>query len=161
MIPFFVWLLLAGYTQGAAVLLAASGLTDLLDGYLARRFGWISQLGKLLDPAADKLTQVAVCLMLAILYRQYWPLFAVLLTKELLMLLLGGYLMRQGARLEGAKWFGKLVTALFYVSMTLILLVPSLPGWATAALLWLTVAAALTAAAMYLPEFRRYVGQRK
>ncbi|MDR2932121.1 MAG: CDP-alcohol phosphatidyltransferase family protein, partial [Oscillospiraceae bacterium] len=75
LIPFFVWQMLAGHTFNAAIILGISGLTDLLDGFLARRFGWISQLGKVLDPAADKLTQVTVCVVLAIVYRKYWYFF--------------------------------------------------------------------------------------
>jgi cardiolipin synthase len=156
LIPFFVLLLLDGYMQWAALVLAVSGLTDMLDGFLARRFGWISQLGKVLDPAADKLTQVTVCVTLAVHFREYWPLFAVLFVKELLMLILGGYLMRRGAKLEGAKWFGKVVTVLFYISMTLLLLVPALPGWTKTSLLSLTAAAAIAAACLYFPEYRKY-----
>jgi cardiolipin synthase len=160
LIPLFIWQLQTDRMQWAALTLAVSGLTDMLDGSLARHFGWISPLGKVLDPAADKLTQVTVCLLLAIRFRQYWPLFAVLLVKELLMLILGGYLMRQGARLEGAKWFGKVVTVLFYISMTLILLVPTLPPWLMVTMLSLTVCAAITAAVLYFPEFQRYANSR-
>jgi cardiolipin synthase len=161
MIPFFIWQLLEGNVQWAAVILALSGLTDMLDGFLARRFGWVSQLGKFLDPAADKLTQVTVCFMLATLFTGYWPFFAVLLAKELLMLILGGWLMKKGAKLEGARWCGKLVTVLFYTSMTLILLIPALPDWATTTLLTLTVMAAILAAVMYYPDFKKYAAEQK
>ena len=60
MIPFFVWQMLTGNMLSAGLILLASGITDTLDGQLARHFGWISDLGKILDPFADKLTQTAV-----------------------------------------------------------------------------------------------------
>lgn len=156
LIPFFVWQFMLGNTSAAAVILIISGLTDLLDGYLARRNGWVSQLGKVLDPVADKLTQIAVCVSLAIKMRRYWPIFAVLLLKELVMLILGGYLLTKKVKLDGAKWFGKVSTLLFYTAMTLIIFWPTQPSWLTATLLCLVVLSSLAAAAMYLPEFLRY-----
>lgn len=156
MIPFFLWQFFLGHTTAAAGILLASGLTDLLDGYLARRNGWISQLGKVLDPIADKLTQIAVCVALAIRMRQYWFVFAVLLLKELVMLVLGGYLLTKGVKLEGAKWFGKVATVLFYVSMTAVVLWTAMPQWLVTGLFALVVISALLSAALYIPEYLRY-----
>lgn len=156
LIPVFVWLFLTGSTTAAAVILALSGLTDLLDGYLARRNGWVSQVGKVLDPVADKLTQITVCVCLAIRMRQYWFVFAVLLLKELVMLVLGGYLLTKNVKLDGAKWFGKVATVLFYVSMSAIVFWPSMPSWLIAVLFTLIVVSALISAALYIPEYLRY-----
>lgn len=77
------------------------------------------------------------------------------------MLVLGGYLLTKGVKLEGAQWFGKLATTLFYVSMTLIILWPAQPPWLTALLLCLVALSSLAAAAMYLPEFLRYRREAK
>lgn len=156
LIPFFVWQMLAGHTVAAGVLLLVSGLTDALDGYLARRNNWISPLGKVLDPAADKLTQVAVCIVLAVLHPDLWYFFAILLFKELVMLTLGAYLLKKGAKLEGAKWFGKVVTFLFYGTMILLVFFPGAPRWLIFGLLGLTTACALTSALLYIPDFIRY-----
>lgn len=156
LIPFFAWQMMSGNTLNAAVILGVSGLTDMLDGLLARRFGWISQLGKVLDPVADKLTQVTVCIVLAVRLRKYWPFFLILLVKEVVLLTLGGYLMKKGVRLDGARWFGKVATVLFYVTMVSIMLFPSMPVTLINILLTLTVFCALAAAVLYLPEFRRY-----
>jgi cardiolipin synthase len=64
--PFLVWLLLAGNYRGALILCLAAGLTDMLDGFLARRFGSVSQTGAYLDPIADKVMLSATFLALGI-----------------------------------------------------------------------------------------------
>ena len=156
LIPPIVYFLLQSNLVAAAVLIIISGLTDLLDGFLARRFNWISQLGKVLDPIADKLTQAAVCVTLFIIMREYWPFFGALLFKDFVMLVLGGYLIGKGVKIEGAKWFGKVVTCLFYISITTILIFPNIPGWIKTTLLALTTVCALIAALLYIPEFIKY-----
>lgn len=156
LIPFLVRHLLQGETLYAAILIGVSGATDLFDGMLARKFGWVSQLGKVLDPIADKLTQIAVCIVLAYRLRQYWYFFAILLLKEFLMLVICGVLIKKGVRLEGAKIFGKVATTLFYVCMTAIVLFPGMPPELTIMLLALVVISSLVAAFLYLPEYNRY-----
>ncbi len=156
LLPFLAWQVLVDNFLVAGILLVASGLTDALDGFLARRFGWVSDVGKVLDPAADKLTQVTVCVLLMIKLRHLWIFFVLLLLKELVMLVLGGWLLRRGVRLEGARWFGKLVTILFYLVMIAILLFPGIPGKVTVPLLTVLCASAWAAGAMYVPEFIAY-----
>lgn len=157
LVPIFVWRVLIGDTKTAAILLIVSGLTDLLDGFLARRFGWITSLGKVLDPAADKLTQIAVSVLFLWRYPQYWFLFAFLIFKELLMIVLSGILITRGKQIEGAKFIGKLSTMVFYFSMTLILLIPSMPQPLKLALLIGSTITAFIAAVLYVPEFQRYL----
>lgn len=153
LIPFFVNAMLRGNTTTAAAILAASGLTDLLDGYLARKFNWISDLGKVLDPVADKLTQVTVCLILAYVLRQYIFFFGVMLLKEVAMIGLGGYLLKKGAHIDGAKWFGKAATVCFYITMTLIVLIPAMPEMIVFVMLGVTTAFVVFAFARYIPMF--------
>lgn len=160
LIPFFVWQMLSGNTLAAGLILLASGLTDTLDGNLARHFGWVSDLGKVLDPVADKLTQTAVSLCLMIRFPELWFFFAVLIVKDLIMLALGGYLTKGGVKLEGARWFGKVSTVVFYTVMILIVLFPDIPDGLTVALLVLAVGCALAAGLLYLPEYRRYKQER-
>lgn len=156
LIPFFVWQMAVGQPVAAGIILIVSGLTDLLDGKLARRFGWITDLGKVLDPLADKLTQAAVSITLAVVLRRYWYFFAVLVLKDLVMLILGGALIKKGAHIDGARWFGKVSTCVYYAAAILIVLVPGMPHRAAFALLSLAVLCALAAALMYIPEFIRY-----
>lgn len=160
LIPFFVWQMLAGNTLVAGLILLASGITDTLDGNLARHFGWISDLGKVLDPVADKLTQTAVSVCLMIRFSKLWFFFAILIIKDLIMLVLGGYLTRGGVKLEGARWFGKVSTVVFYTVMILLVLFPTIPHGLTIALLVLAVGCAVTAGLLYLPEYRRYKAKR-
>lgn len=153
MIPFFVIEMLSGNTTFAAVILAVSGLTDLLDGYLARHFNWITDVGKVLDPVADKLTQVTVCVVLLYVLRSFWIFFIIMLLKELVMITLGGYLLKKGAKIDGARWFGKAATVCFYVFMTLIVLFPAMPTGIVVAMLVITTAFVVFAFARYIPLF--------
>lgn len=159
LIPFFVWQMMKGQTTAAAIILVVSALTDLLDGFLARRFGWVTQLGKVLDPTADKLTQVTVCIVLAINLRPYWIFFALILFKDLVMLIIGGYLFKNGIKIEGAKWFGKLATAFFYIAMCLIVFFPTISPLFTRILLTLTLICTFTAGILYIPQLQRYKHQ--
>lgn len=156
LIPFFVWQMFEGNTVNAGLILIFSGVTDCLDGFLARRFGWVTPLGKVLDPIADKLTQGTISVVLAILLREYWPFFAILIAKDVVMLVLGGYLLKKGVKIEGARWFGKAVTILFYVVMISIVCFPEMPDALVRAMLTAVAVCAVLAAGLYVPEFLQY-----
>ncbi|MDL2311211.1 hypothetical protein LJC13_04470, partial [Peptostreptococcaceae bacterium OttesenSCG-928-C18] len=123
---------------------------------LARKYNWITDLGKILDPAADKLTQAAVSLTLAYMLRSYWFFFAIMIIKDLAMLLLGGYFMKKGVKIEGAKFFGKISTFVYYIGMILIILIPSMNNKIILSILILSTVLALVAALSYIPEFKKY-----
>ncbi|HIX64748.1 MAG TPA: CDP-alcohol phosphatidyltransferase family protein [Candidatus Anaerotruncus excrementipullorum] len=110
----------------AAGILVVSGLTDMLDGLIARKFHMTTQLGRILDPAADKLTLAAVMAALWCQWPRLWPLYAVFLLKEVLMLAGGLVLHRRRVEIAGARWFGKLSTVLFYVTVVVIVAHPEL-----------------------------------
>lgn len=128
LIPVFAYCYLTAKTNWdyyfAAIILLLSGLTDMADGMIARKFGMITYLGKILDPVADKLTQATVAVCLAIRVKWMPVLLCVFLIKELATAFGGIKLMHDGVRLVGAKWFGKLSTAVFYVVMILIVGLP-------------------------------------
>ena len=161
LLPFFVIQMMRGNTIGAGHILVASGLTDTLDGQLARRYNWVSDLGKILDPVADKLTQFAVSITLALQLREYWYFFAIMVGKDLIMLVLGGYLLKKGAQLQGSRWFGKVSTVVYYVAMILIVFFHAMPQWIVLALLSIATACAIIAALLYIPEFRQYKREAK
>ncbi len=116
---------LLGWAIAALVL---SGITDLFDGIIARKFNQISEIGKVLDPIADKLTQVTVILCLAIRLPRLWPLVILCTVKELLQAIGAGLLLfRSTVKVQAAKWYGKVSTFVFYVSMGLFVAFP-LPG---------------------------------
>jgi cardiolipin synthase len=160
LIPFFIIRIVEGDTLSAAVILIVSGVTDMLDGMIARAMNWITPLGKVLDPVADKLTQMVVYVALIMRFREYWGIFAFMIFKDLAMLVMTGFLMRRGVKIEGARWFGKLATIVFYFTAVLIFLFPGLPDGIILGLLILTFACVLLSAALYIPEFLCYNRKR-
>lgn len=118
LIPLFVWLYCwkQDYMMTTAVLLL-SGLTDLADGYIARHFDMVSDLGKALDPIADKLTQAAM--MLCLLTRFKLMLFPLLLiaVKELSTGIFSLVVIKKTGKVLSADWHGKLTTLLLYIMM--------------------------------------------
>ncbi len=126
LIPLFAWLYLGLENHVAALITVAfSALTDILDGHIARRYNMVTNLGKVLDPAADKLTQAALLLCLATDHPGLWAIFALLVVKELTMLSLGCAVLKRTGRVHSARWFGKLSTAVLYGSMGLLILLPA------------------------------------
>ena len=98
------------------IILTISGLTDVLDGYIARKYNFITNFGKLMDPLADKMTQVALLGTLAI--QKIIPVWiiVVVIIKEFLMVSGASFL--YGKELVvSSKWYGKLTTVLFYVAI--------------------------------------------
>ena len=120
LIPVYLWRYLTAQSQmdylTAAGILLLSALSDTMDGYIARRFHQITQLGKILDPAADKLTLAAVIVSLWLTRPNWWPLYTLFILR----------LHRKQVKIEGAKWFGKLSTIMFYVIMIIIVAMPQL-----------------------------------
>lgn len=92
------------------ILLLISGLTDLLDGYIARTFNMMSDLGKILDPVADKATQAVV--LLCLMTRFSWLVipFICILIKELFMSCIGMVVIKKSGEVHGAVWHGKVAT---------------------------------------------------
>lgn len=117
--PFVLFFLNEQYIA-AFSFIVLSGLSDCIDGYLARRLNQVTELGKILDPIADKLTLVAVIICLGTLLPQIVPLVIALVVKDLSMLLGGYYLIHKGIAPPAAKWYGKLATIIFYVSVVAI-----------------------------------------
>lgn len=113
----------------AAGILAASCLTDLLDGIIARRFHMISHVGKILDPLADKLTQLALFLCLSSQYPLLYPVLALFLAKELFQLFAMIFCFRQRKGLPGALPAGKVCTAVLFLSLIALVLFPQINGF--------------------------------
>ena len=91
-------------------LLVISGVTDLLDGYIARTFNMMSDLGKILDPVADKATQAVVLLCLITRFRWLVIPFICILIKELFMSCIGMIVIKETGEVHGAVWHGKVPT---------------------------------------------------
>lgn len=113
----------------AGTIMALSCITDLIDGKIARRYNMISNLGKILDPLADKITQFTLILCLSLKYSVLIPVLALLLVKDVFQLVLGLINLRKGKMLPGALMAGKVCTTVLFVSLIALVLFPNMdPG---------------------------------
>lgn len=125
LIPIIITFISNGKYVGAIIVFSISGITDILDGTIARRFNFISDFGKLMDPLADKLTQLSMLLMLTV--KEIIPLWIVIVVfiKELCMICGASFL--YGKELVvSSKWYGKAATTLFYIAITVSLILKEL-----------------------------------
>lgn len=129
MIPLFVWLYLNGHKGWTAVVLILSGVTDVVDGFIARHFGQVSDFGKALDPVADKLTQAAMLLCLTSGYPMMIVPFILLAVKEVFAAVSGLIVIRRTGSVPGAEWHGKVTTMLLYGMMIIHVVWQDIPGW--------------------------------
>ena len=112
----------------AAGILAVSCITDLIDGKIARRFNMITNLGKILDPLADKATQFALILCIAHKHPVLWYLVALFVIKEGFQLIAGSISLHHGKIPKGALFSGKLCTTVLFVSLIVMVMFPHLPS---------------------------------
>lgn len=110
----------------AGAILAASCLTDLVDGKIARHFHMITTVGKILDPLADKLTQLSLTVCLSIRYPILRPVLVLFLVKECFQLFAAIVNFRKGKALDGALMAGKVCTAVLFLSLITLVLFPDL-----------------------------------
>lgn len=128
-VPVFAVLFLNGEFLWAVLVLAVSGLSDFLDGKIARRFNQVSALGKLLDPVADKLTQITLAILLYITFhsaqnetlKAFSWVFLVFIIKEAVMVIGGAVMLAFGIRPGAAEIYGKVATFAFYAVMLVII----------------------------------------
>jgi len=127
LIPVFIYLHARSEYVTAGCALLISALTDVLDGRIARKFGMVTELGKVVDPVADKLTQAAMIGCVAQKGGEMKILFGARVVKELLMLGMGCLVYRKTNAVISAKWFGKATTTVLYVVMIAYVLIPDMP----------------------------------
>lgn len=125
LIPIFSVLFIKEHYIIAFVLMIIAAVTDLLDGKIARKYNMVSNLGKILDPIADKLSQVAIVI---ILIFKFWSFEGILkyllflfIAKELIMVIAGSVLLAKGMRPVAAEMWGKVATTVFYIFMIAII----------------------------------------
>ena len=110
----------------SALILLLSGITDVLDGYIARKYKMTSELGKVLDPFADKMTQIAILAALVIKHPKLLFVVAIYFAKELAMLIGGIIIIKNKIPMASSKWWGKIGTLLFYAATFVIVAFPDL-----------------------------------
>ena len=118
LIPFIVISIMKDDYIVALIFFVISGLTDVLDGCIARKFNFITDFGKLIDPLADKLTQIATLVSIVIKgIIPYWILIVILL-KEVIMICGASFLYGKST-VVSSRWFGKLSTVVLYIAIFL------------------------------------------
>lgn len=150
LLPFLIWAYVGLHnTTLTIILLAVSALTDVLDGKIARKFNMVSDLGKALDPVADKLTQVSMVLCLAFRYKLMWILLALCVIRETCMFILGLISMKKTSRVYSARWYGKVSTVMLYGTGLALLVFPKMPSWLSTALIILCMVVVVLALTLY------------
>lgn len=162
LVPVFVIVFFSGLPHaelGAALVYAAATITDFLDGYIARRFNLITNLGKVLDPLGDKMFLFAVlsCITISGII-PVWVLI-IFVAKELCMGL-GGILIHRRAKVEipPANYFGKTATVMFFVICVVLMVFPEISH--TAALIMICACLAVSLLA-FITYFHSYIGIMK
>lgn len=154
LIPLAVWLYVKKQAYGwTTAVLTLSAATDVVDGFIARRFGMVSDLGKMLDPVADKLTQIAMLFCLVTRFPKMLLPLCVLMLKEVLSGITGLLVIRKTGQVYSARWHGKAATVSLYVMKILHLLWPSIPVAVSTALIWGSTAMMLLSAALYAKQY--------
>ena len=128
LIPIIIWLYcLKGDYGLTAIVLIISGATDAIDGYIARHYNMISDIGKALDPVADKLTQISMLYCLTIQFPLMLLPLGLLVIKEVTAAILGIMMIHSTKQVHSAVWHGKISTILLYSMMTLHILWINIP----------------------------------
>ena len=150
MVPLFLWIYLGlNEPLWTAGLLVLSGLTDTIDGFIARKFNQVSNLGKALDPFADKVTQIAVVICLSIRFPRLWVVSGTLFLKELFSLTTSLMAIHATGVVTGADWHGKVTTTLMYITMIAHLVFPDISDGVSVALTALCTGMILLSGVLY------------
>lgn len=136
--------------QYALLVLGLAGLTDIVDGYLARRFQWVTELGSMLDPLADKLMMLAVLVSLVLDHRVSWWAAGFMVFRDVAMILASVFFVSRGKRTVPAMFWGKATTVLTYIALVALMF-----RWPFAqALIWCVISVAFATSWVYIRRFR-------
>ena len=162
LIPVYIYIYLNAtepnhYTLAAGIL-AVSCLTDMIDGKIARKFNMISNLGKLLDPIADKMTQLALLICLSLHRTALRFLLALFLIKEFFQFFALIFNLRKGQALDGALMSGKICITVLFVSLIIMVMMPGLSDRTTGMITAVCIVFLLWA---FIDYIRAFFGKNK
>ena len=163
LVPVFVVLFLKGHKMASLGVFVAASLTDMLDGFLARKLNQITDFGKLFDPLADKLMVLSAMVCQGIVGVFPWSAIIIVACKELFMVI-GGLLMLKNDVVVYSNYVGKAAQVCFILSLVLAFFHDELAAWGVQLdiiLLWITVALALCAMVIYIIGSVRTIRKRK
>lgn len=127
LVPVFALLYTRGSIMAAMGVLLLAAASDVLDGAIARRFHMETELGRALDPVADKLIQAAMMLCALGRTPSVWLLLGLHILRELILGIMSLYVLRLTGHVYSARWYGKVCTACVYVVMIAALAFPRVP----------------------------------
>lgn len=157
LIPIFVLLYIKDFYLYAFITLVVSWVSDVADGFIARRFNMVTDLGKVLDPLADKITQGAMIICVATNYPAMWVLIGFLVVKEIAMVTMGYYVLKLTNELNSARWYGKLCTGVLYVVMMLHVITPNIPSPVTYGFMIACAALMMFSLVMYMLMYMKKI----
>lgn len=150
LIPVIIWLYCSKHNYlWTTVVLVISGLTDLADGFVARHFNMVSNLGKILDPVADKLTQGVMVLCLSTRFPLMFVLLILFIFKEVFVGITELLVIRRTGKVIGAEWHGKIVTFLLYAMAILHVIWYDIPVTVSDICLWVCIAIMVLSLILY------------
>ena len=161
LIPIFSYLVLcAKEFPAAAMIFVFSGITDIVDGYIARHFNMITNFGKVYDPFVDKLMQLTalVCLCISKIL-PFW-LVALVLCKEVAMIIIGGILYLKKIVVY-SHWYGKATTVILYTIVIVMMLWQSIPTSWEAVFFGLLVFSMVFSACAYLVDVIKHYDEKR
>ena len=150
LIPVIMWLYIVKKDPiCTTVILILSGVTDVVDGIIARKCNMISDFGKAFDPVADKLTQIAMLFCLVSRFKWMLLPLCVMVAKEITAGILGLLVIRKTGKVDGAVWHGKATTVSLYSMMIIHLIWFHIPGGVSGILIVGCTVLALLSAFLY------------
>lgn len=150
LIPVFMWLYCVERNYlWTGIILIISGLTDTVDGIIARKFNMISDLGKVLDPIADKVTQAAMLFCLLTRFPLMIAPLALMVVKEFFMGVTGLLVIQKTGKVFGADWHGKVNTWLLYAMMIIHVFWYNIPDVVSKVLIGICVVMMLVSLVLY------------
>ena len=178
LIPVFTVMFIKGMYIPAFIVMIVAAMTDVFDGKIARKFNMVSNLGKMLDPIADKLSQMAIVIILIV---KFWDgylkyILFLFIVKELLMIIGGAVLLSKGMRPVAAEVWGKVATVVFYTFMIIIIALGGkgcalynvaffkpfiLPEWLITVMVVISAILAFVSLFGYLPGFLKQIKENK
>lgn len=138
-----------------------SGLTDIADGWIARKFNMISDFGKFFDALADKLTEAVAMVLIIPNHIWYVATFVVLLINEGIKLMFGFVALKASDTVNNAKWHGKVNTFVVYVVMITMLSFRSLPLWLEMSLVFISCSSQIMSLVLYIIFYNKFLKSDK
>lgn len=162
LIPFIVYFYIAKKNYSFTLcLLIISAVTDVCDGIIARKFDLVSDIGKALDPLADKLTQASTLFCLVFRFRYMLIPLCLLVIKEILSGICAYIAIKRSGEVQSADWHGKVTTVLLYATMMLHILWINIPESVSNMFIGICVGMMIFSFVMYIMKFMPKIKKRR